>query len=64
MHSDLTIPRDTGSIATYSCSTGYELVGNLMRTCTASGWSGSDPGCTGISYVQFYLVEWVDKSSD
>ena len=34
------------SVATYTCNTGYNLVGNAMRTCQADGtWSGSDPLC-------------------
>ena len=35
-----------GQIATYSCSTGYNLVGNSTRMCQATGvWSGSAPTC-------------------
>ena len=32
--------------ATYSCNTGYNLVGDSTRTCQATGnWSGSAPVC-------------------
>ena len=32
--------------ATYSCNTGYDLVGDRTRTCQATGqWSGSTPTC-------------------
>ena len=35
--------------ATYSCDTGYNLVGNSTRTCQATGnWSGSEPTCQGM----------------
>ena len=35
--------------ATYSCNTGYNLVGDSTRTCQARGeWSGSAPTCLGI----------------
>ena len=35
--------------ATYSCNTGYNLVGNSTRTCQAIGnWSGSVPTCQGM----------------
>ena len=35
--------------ATYSCNTGYNLVGNSTRTCQATGvWSGSEPTCQGM----------------
>ena len=35
-----------GQTATYSCNTGYNLVGDSTRTCQATGnWSGSAPTC-------------------
>ena len=35
-----------GQTATYSCNTGYNLVGNSTRMCQATGvWSGSAPTC-------------------
>ena len=35
--------------ATYSCNTGYNLVGDSTRTCQATGvWSGSAPTCEGM----------------
>ena len=38
-----------GQIATYSCNTGYNLVGNNTRMCQATGvWSGSAPTCQGM----------------
>ena len=38
-----------GQTATYSCNTGYHLVGDSPRTCQATGnWSGSEPTCEGI----------------
>ena len=53
-YSDTTIPRDEGSTVAYSCYTGYVFTGNSsMRTCTSSGWSGSDPLCTG-TYIIIY----------
>jgi CUB/sushi domain-containing protein len=39
-----------GSIANYSCFEGYELDGNMTRTCLESGsWMGNDPICNGKS---------------
>ena len=35
-----------GSIATYSCDTGYNLNGSVTRMCMADGqWSGENPAC-------------------
>ena len=35
-----------GQTATYSCNTGYNLVGDSTRTCQATGvWSGSASIC-------------------
>lgn len=40
---------DYGGTVEYFCDDGFELSGNAIRTCAASGvWSGSDPQCTGI----------------
>ena len=37
-----------GAIATYSCDTGYELVGSETRECLVSGqWTSSMPYCRG-----------------
>ncbi len=41
-----------GAIATYSCNSGYGLVGQASRTCVSGGgttgtWSGSQPTCEG-----------------
>ena len=37
-----------GETATYSCNTGYNLVGDT-RTCQATGvWSGSEPTSQGV----------------
>ena len=38
-----------GQTATYSCDTGYNLVGDSTRTCQATGnWSGRAPTCIGM----------------
>ena len=35
-----------GSIATYNCFPGYNLIGVEQRTCEANGeWSGEEPTC-------------------
>ena len=41
-----------GSVATYSCFTGYTLNGTSNRTCEADGeWSGDPPTCDSKSYL-------------
>ena len=45
----LTAGTTVGQTATYSCETGYNLVGDSTRTCQATGnWSGSAPTCQGM----------------
>ena len=45
----LTTGTTLGQTATYSCNTGYGLVGDSTRTCQATGnWSGSEPTCQGM----------------
>ena len=35
-------------VATYSCDTGFSLVGMSERSCQSDGtWSGSEPTCEG-----------------
>ena len=42
-----TFETDLWSVATYTCSEGYSLVGDAERTCQADGqWDGSEPSCT------------------
>ena len=41
-----------GQTATYSCNTGYTLVGDSTRTCQSTGvWSGSTPICQGVFVI-------------
>ncbi len=35
-----------GTVANYSCDTGYMLTGDVIRVCEVNGdWSGSEPTC-------------------
>ena len=37
-----------GSVATYTCNVGFDLVGVTTRVCLSSGqWSGDAPVCQG-----------------
>lgn len=44
---------DFGTIATYSCESGFAVIGSLKRTCGGDGssltgeWDGYDPTCYG-----------------
>ena len=45
-----------GQTATYSCNTGYILVGDSTRTCQATEtWSGSAPTCQGTFVINLTL---------
>ena len=48
-----------GSIASYSCDVGYELVGNMMRVCQSNGmWDGEDPQCRPLgTYMYVHVVD-------
>ena len=42
-----TFETDLCAVATYTCSEGYNLDGDVMRTCQGNGqWDGAEPSCT------------------
>ena len=42
----------TGDTCSFTCNTGYELIGSDTRTCQSDGsWSGSDSVCRRGTYV-------------
>ena len=46
-------PTEQGTVATYSCNSGFSLVGDRQRVCTESGaWSGIRPTCIRESSTQ------------
>ena len=54
-----------GQTATYSCNTGYSLVGDSTRTCQATGnWSRSAPTCQGMLLHSVYLWSFHERSSE
>ena len=45
---------DFGSVANYSCNSGYNLMGSELRMCTAEGtWSGEDSVCQSKRECQY-----------
>ena len=65
---DTTPPYDFGTVATFSCNTGFSLSVDVVRTCGGDGssqsgeWSGSSPVCVGellhSSSMYRYTVRW------
>ena len=52
--------RFVGSVATYSCDVGFELVGNETRTCqSGSTWSGAEPSCRGTIKYRIMLCQYL-----
>ena len=52
---------NVGSVASYGCEAGYNLVGALNRTCTASNtttfWSEAEPTCQSkLGQLQHYSL--------
>ena len=55
---DLTSGTTFGLNATYSCNTGYNLVGVITRTCQATGeWPNSAPTCQGILFLSNIIYQ-------
>ena len=43
----MTLETGLDAVATYTCSVGYNLVGEALRTCqTNEQWDGTEPNCT------------------
>ena len=38
-----------GSVATYHCDNGYELIGDDTRRCVDGEWTGQEPTCIRMS---------------
>ena len=36
-----------GSTAKYTCSSGFDVVGDDTRMCEGGSWTGQAPGCAG-----------------
>ena len=45
----MTLETGLDAVGTYTCSEGYDLVGDSLRTCEANGqWDGGEPTCMGM----------------
>ena len=49
---DTQAPHDYGTVATFSCNNGFELIGNVSRLCTGDGTSASGAWTGVISYCK------------
>ena len=48
-----------GSIATYTCDSGYELIGDDTRTCEDGVWTGQEPTCIGIIHIHIDIYNYI-----
>ena len=47
-----------GSVATYSCHSGYNVQGGSQVYCTSDGkWSGEPPSCKGLINTGYLMAE-------
>ena len=44
--------------ATYSCNTGYDLIGTTSRTCQADAWDGTPPTCDIKGMIQYTIIDF------
>ena len=45
------------SMASYTCDSGYTLVGvAMMRTCTVDGWNGTNPVCGKVTIITYVII--------
>ena len=67
---DTVAPYSLGTVATYSCNVGYELVGDVTRTCeegpgSSGGFGGEQPSCQRMCcflsnlYTNIFLVLYI-----
>ena len=54
-----------GSTATYTCDSGYLLIGDETRTCLSSGvWSGQEPTCESMKNIHWNVKRMVKFQMD
>ena len=47
----------SGLVSTYTCDSGYKLIGSKTRTCQVDGtWSGALPSCKGMCLFNTIVV--------
>ena len=48
----------TDSVATYTCSNGFQLIGEATRICQDNGqWNGAPPTCMGLPFFAILLIK-------
>ena len=45
-----------GSMAIFECNDNFQLVGDEVRVCEPTGWSGSNPSCGMFILSAFYHI--------
>ncbi len=54
----LSATRPNGTVATYTCISGFRLDGNATRICDTGNWTGTEPVCIESKCMSMCMCVW------